>query len=97
MIARDSLRMLATLWTLRQQTEAEWRKFSAIYQIPEPLKKRIKPQGPRWGQPGRRRRRKARFAARQHGAELQRLYAQVRALRAGSIIVAPNVWPGNER
>lgn len=69
------IRTLVKLWAVRKQTLAEWRRFNEIYEIPDPFRRQHRPKGPRWGQPGRGRRRKARFAARKRERQMQEIRA----------------------
>lgn len=73
------------LWAVREQTLAEWRRFNEIYEIPDPFRRQHRPKGPRWGQPGRGRRRKARFAARKRERQMQ----EIRAMMNGPCLILP--------
>jgi hypothetical protein len=80
-----TIRTLAKLWAVREQTLAEWRRFNELYKVPEPWARRNKPKGPKWGQPGRGRRRKARFAARKRERQMQ----EIRAMMNGPCLILP--------
>lgn len=71
------IRSLAKLWAIREHTLAEWRRFNELYKVPDPWAKKHKPKGPKWGQPGRGRRRKARFTARRREANLRAAVADL--------------------
>jgi hypothetical protein len=63
--AGQNLRELMLAWAAQQAVLEAWRQFQALYGIPEIQPRRgSKPSKPRWGQPGRNRRRKNRQAAR---------------------------------
>lgn len=65
------------LWALKQETDRRWQQFANLYG--RPWRSRTRPcfgqgkhQGPRRGQPGRRRKRKARLLARAKQMQAQR-------------------------
>lgn len=76
------IRSLAKLWAIREHTLTEWRRFNDLYKVPVPSARWNKPKGPRWGQPGRGRRRKARFAARRRERDNQWMKAEVKRMFA---------------
>lgn len=65
------------LWALKQETDRRWQQFANLYGTPWRSRQRPcfgqgRRQGPRWGQPGRGRKRKARLLARAKEMRAQR-------------------------
>lgn len=79
-----TIRTLAKLWAARERTLADWWRFNESYATRTP-RMIIKPKRPKWGQPGRGRRRKARFAARKR----ERLMQELRKFKSGACLILP--------
>lgn len=89
-----NLRATLNVYFAKQRAVADWQRFNAAYQVPDWRPR--KGSKPKWGQPGRRRRRKMRMEARRHNENMQRQRAAVdlleRAQRAeaDAILMAKN-------
>ncbi len=68
------------------QLDAHLADMLSTYGMPD-LRRPAKKPRPKWGQPGRGRKRKARLLARSVEREKQRLFAKVRGLADGAIVI----------